>query len=478
MKAVSGSRLRVRVFFPLFICLAGSALPACAPPPAGAIGPDDGGAPVDALGASLAGHCAYADAASKTELCREYLGAGWTAALAGADCAFRQGTFTALSACSDPAILGRCVTDESSDRAARTLFLGAHPTQCVTAKRLCAVHLGGMFRPDPGCLDRLPADSFGGGLPVFEPPVRSCVDPKGGEPPGKGGNGQVCTWSAISASTEEGRHFADYGSCEKVFTQRPYYPVAANTPPDSPDPRLADAAYVKELDWVKAQIEASACVCCHSTRLAPRGHSQWYLEAPNNFMSSFFDSGLALGAGYRDSTAFGAYPPADNNGFDRVHSGFPSTDPARMTAFFVAELKSRGKSQADFMGAPAFGGPLVSERTYVPKACAGGEGIDAAGHVTWSGGAARYVYVLAKGAENPTVPPNLDLPTGTIWRVDVPFDGKPLHSGELRYGMTPIGTRQRFPVGGAPDPLVSGTEYYLYVLADVGIPVTRCLFTD
>jgi hypothetical protein len=30
---------------------------------------------------------------------------------------------------------------------------------------------------------------------------------------------------------------------------------------------------------------------------------------------------------------------------------------------------------------------------------------------------------------------------------------------------------------GAPAALAPGQTYYLYVLADIGIPLTRCLFT-
>ncbi|MCA9698471.1 MAG: hypothetical protein KC431_13155, partial [Myxococcales bacterium] len=91
---------------------------------------------------------------------------------------------------------------------------------------------------------------------------------------------------------------------------------------------------------------------------------------------------------------------------------------------------------------------------------------------------ARYIYVLEAGADNPIVPPNLDLPAGTLWRVDVPWDGgTPISSGEISYGSAPAGMMQRYPEGVAPDALVPGEEYYLYVTRDVAIPITRCLFT-
>jgi hypothetical protein len=194
-------------------------------------------------------------------------------------------------------------------------------------------------------------------------------------------------------------------------------------------------------------------------------------------MDSFYDSGLALGAGWVDSSAFGAFDPTDNNGFDRVHSGFPTTDPARMKAFFVAELAHRGKTQADFPNAPAFGGPLVDQQRFKPSACAKGEGVGSDGKLHWTGGPARYVWVLDAESANPTVPPNLDLPTGTLWRVDVPWEGVPVRDG-FTYGAAPAGATQRFPAQGAsPKALEPGKTYYLYVAADVGNPITRCTFT-
>ena len=441
---------------------------------------EDGSTKPDAgtVAAALTARCVYKNRSSVEE-CREYPGADWTAATAATDCAASQGTFTAGSACQPASTLGQCNVGDGTALARRAFVSGSDSHQCAIAKRDCVIYAGGQFLAADACAAALPTDSAAGGLSVFNPPSYRCVDPKAGAPAGKGPSGQVCTWSAISASTEEGRDFASYAECEKVVTQRPYYPVPANTPPADPDPRLHDAKYMTELNWVKSQIEASACVCCHSEKVAPRGHSQWYLEAPNNFMNSFFDSGLALGANYRDSSSFGAYAPADDNGFDRIHSGFPSTDPQRMVAFFVAELAHRGKTQADFAGAPPFGGPLVSERNYKPVACKNGEGVAGTGKVNWVGGPARYVYVMASGSENPVVPPNMDLPSGTIWRVDVPFDGKPMRTGEVSYGVVPEGVSQKYPVAGmgAAAALEVGKPYYLYVLADVGVPVTRCLFT-
>jgi len=113
---------------------------------------------------------------------------------------------------------------------------------------------------------------------------------------------------------------------------------------------------------------------------------------------------------------------------------------------------------------------------YQPTACAEGEKVAADNTITWTGGGARYVYVLEQGARNPGVPPNLDLPTGTIWRLDVAPDAKSVKTGALRYGDLPTGTSQAFPSNGAPSPLETGKTYYLYVLADIAQPITRCTF--
>ncbi len=205
------------------------------------------------------------------------------------------------------------------------------------------------------------------------------------------------------------------------------------------------------------------------------GPSNWYIDAPGNWVETFYNAGLALGAGWIDSTAFGAYPAAQNNGFARTTSGFPSTDPERMARFFQNELTHRGLTRESFAGARPFSGPIYDQLVYQPTDCTGSEGVARNGTITWSGGPARYVYVLEAGSANPGVPPNLDIPTGTVWRVDVPWTGEPIASG-ITYGAVPSGASQTFPRDAAPASLVDGRRYDLYVLQDVGIPITRCLF--
>ena len=98
------------------------------------------------------------------------------------------------------------------------------------------------------------------------------------------------------------------------------------------------------------------------------------------------------------------------------------------------------------------------------------------GTITWAGGDARYVYVLEADANPPGVPPNLDLPEGTVWRLDVDWTADPVASG-LTYGDTLPDTWQRWPEDGSAPELMAGETYYLYVLADIYLPLTRCLFT-
>lgn len=437
----------------------------------GAADGESGEAPVDA-----AGRCEYTNPFSQGEECRDYVGAGWTADAIENDCAEQMGTTTLDVACSDEGVLGRCILDGGTDLEVQIVFYGDDADACSLSQTGCETFGGGTFEPEGVCAGDDPTDSGGGGgvANPFIQPTLECRDPIEGEPPGDGPDGQVCTWQLISAATEEGRHYEDYADCNVVYTQRPYYPVDGNDL--TGDERMDDPAYTAELDWVREQIEATACVCCHSD-VAPGGSSNWTIDAPGNWVGTFDDTGLAFSAGWIDSTSFGAFPPEENNGFDRRY-GVPSTDPDRMRAFFLAELEHRGLVEEDFADDPAFGGPLYSQLVYEPSACEKGERVDRDGTIHWADSPARYVYVLEAGSDNPTVPPNLDLPEGTLWRADVPWDeDTTFESGVLEYGDTPGFASQRFPASGAPDSLVEGQEYYLYVLADVAIPLTRCLFT-
>lgn len=422
---------------------------------------------------SVFGHCVYKNRFSDRTECREYRGDRWDEAGASADCR-EWGAELEEGVCGYEDILGACVLGDP-ERVIRVVVPGSDSGDCRQQERGCEIFGGGIFVPGPVCGgDDLPDPVEGN---VFQWPVLECKQPLAGEPAGAGEGGDVCTWSMISGCTEPGRRFDDYASCDMVRTQRPYSAVPPPPPPVDPDPRLDDPAYAAELAWVTEQVSACACVCCHQTSITPDGAAIWDLEAPGNWMSTFTPYGLAFAGGFLDSSLLGAYPAAENNGFERAGTGLPTTDPARMAAFFAAELAFRGLSPDDFADAVPTPAPFYQQWIYEPGACEDGEGIAADLAIRWAGGSARYVYVLAADAPNPGVPPNLDLPEGTHWRVEVAWDSAPMASGSVRYGELPEGARQGFPAEGSPAALEPGATYYLYVLADIGVPITRCLFT-
>ena len=433
----------------------------------------------------VVGHCIYNNAFSGSQECKEYLG-NWTVDEATNDCKSNNSNIVIDQKCgiADDKRYGDCIfiIDKAKDKYARVELPGTDANRCASMIRGCQFFGGGSFVPTPLCggVPNDPTET----LPIFQQPEYICKEPRAGEPAGQSAGGKVCTWSAISGATEEGRDFEYYGNCDMVRTQRPYAPVPPAPTAKDEDPRMKDPAYVKENEWVKAQIRASACVCCHTTN-APRGPSNWFLESGPNWVNSFFPRGLAMGAGWINTMSFGAYPKEQNNGFSRTtpdnisHSAFPTTDEPRMRRFFEAELAYRGKTQKDFEGQVYGNNPLDTQLSYKPQDCTPAQRIDADGTIHWLGGEARYIHVMEEGTSSPGVPPNLDTPEGTLWRIDVDWkEGKPVASGSIKYGQLPAGLTQQFPRDGkAPTPLVSGKKYYLYVQKDIANPLTRCLTT-
>lgn len=439
--------------------------------------PEVSPAPPAEPAAVIAGHCVYMNPFSQREECKELHGAGWTRQAALDECK-AQSADLKEGACTYPETLGACVLKGEPERLVHLVFPGNDAASCSLMELGCEVFAGGAFEEAGICVgqtDPTPPDPVAG--TVFQPPELICRDPLPGEPLGESRGGQVCTWEMISGATEEGRHFDDYASCDRVYTQRPYYPAPSNGVDTKDDDRLNNPAYVAELQWVTEQVEATACVCCHKASITPDGPAMWDIEAPGNWVNTFSDYGLAFAGGVLDSSLLGAYPASENNGFDRATTGIPTTDPARMRAFFQAELDHRGVAKDAFADATPVPDFFYDQFIYEPSKCEGGEGVAADGTITWSGGRARYVYVLEAGSNNPGVPPNLDLPSGTRWRVDVPPSAQGIESGSLRYGEVPKGMTQAFPKEGAPAALDPAKTYYLYALADVAVPITRCLFT-
>lgn len=316
-----------------------------------------------------------------------------------------------------------------------------------------------------------PADAMAG---VFIPPFLDCraaADDK----PGEGPDGKVCTHVAISGCTESGRYFPDYADCGVVRTQRPFWVEAPAKEPSADDPRLKDPAFVSELAWMTAQLEASACTCCHDSRTNDGKTGQWDINHGPIWLDTLSDDGLALFIGLADSSALGAYPAADNHGFDRTQTGVPTNDTARMKAFLAKELERRGISQEQAAAVPPFGGPIYANESMPTEACQG-QGVDPAGKLQLGAAKVRYVYVMSDGARNPGVPPDQDLPDGTLWRLDVLASAAAI-GGELPYATTPPGTFQMLPEDQPAPALEQGTRYKLYALQDVGLPVINCSFT-
>jgi hypothetical protein len=307
---------------------------------------------------------------------------------------------------------------------------------------------------------------------VFIPPFVDCREPLDGVP-GNGPDGKVCSNVAISGCTEEGRYYPDYASCDVVLTQRPYAPLPPLTEPTpANDPRLDDAQYMGELGWAKEQIGASACTCCHDSRANPP--SQWDIAAEPIWLDTLSDTGLALFSGLADSATLGAFPATENFGFDRSYTGVPTTDGPRMRALMMAELERRGVTVEEAQAVPPFGGPIYVNYNAKPTRCTAAEGIDPAGVLHYPDDA-RYVYVLEDGTKNPGVPPNLDLPEGTLWRLDVLPSADALPAG-FRYGTTPAGSYQHTPAAEAAPQLYFGKTYHFVVIKYVGLTAVNCRF--
>jgi len=428
------------------------------------------------------GRCVYVNGFSDRSECKEYFGSSWTEEAIVDNCAAPvpgsdPGLFEPGLSCEREEILGECFVDPGTVEAATIVFPGIEGDSCSGLSMGCGF-AGGEFVPAAACGGEDPdfEPSPGGPSVPFTPFQQVCVDPIDGKPPGNGPDGQVCTWEAISGATEEGRKYADYAGCEPVLTQRPYWAVSveADTPDD--DPRYSDEEWLEEYEWATQQVESTACVCCHAAEHAPdTGPSDWHVDAAGIWTDTLDDDGLAVMAGWIDSRAFGAFSPEHNNGFSRLLTGIPTTNPARMQQFLVGELERRGLTRGDFSEEEPFGGPLADQLVFEPQECVSGNGVDADGLVTWSGGPVRYLYILEGDADSPGVPPKLDLPEGTVWKFDVPPQATPVSSGVV-YGEAPEQAFQSWPVKSVAAPLVPGQTYYLYALMDIALPLTRCLF--
>ncbi|MEM9860480.1 MAG: proteinase inhibitor [Myxococcota bacterium] len=461
--------------FPLICALVG--LLACG---------DDDGAPAGALDASIEaaadgvgvgtpffGRCDYTNAFAMSAECREYAGT-WTREQAEADCAavfLGASGELAEGPCATDMAVGRCIVGDTAADGYVTVSMG-DASACSGARTGCEGFAGGTFEPSDVCGSSCEASG-----PIGEPfvqPFVECRDAIDGEPAG-GTDGQVCTPTIISGSTEPGRRFADYADCSVVRRQRPYYAEAVEVENDPEDPRLGDESYMQELAWLREEAEASACICCHTTTETPEGAALWNTEAGDLWIDTLSNEALAMFAGFTDSGGFGFLPTEENNGFDRSQTGLPTTDRARLVAFMTRELERRGVSPEVAAELEPFAPFFRDLIEFVPEPCDDGLGIDEDGVLQWTGGGARYIYVLEADSASPGTPPNWDEPEGTLWLISVPPDAQAMSCGAA-YGELPDGAVQRIPASGSAPALVSGETYYLHVQRDVVQPITRCTF--
>jgi Synergist-CTERM protein sorting domain-containing protein len=420
--------------------------------------------------------CDYRNPFSSEVECKEYVGVDWTTESAQFDCetaiAGGAGTYVEGARCEVGLVLGTCTVTVNPGLEYLLQVGGDNSDQCSSAELACTSFVSGSFEPSGVCVAGTGEDEH----TVFIWPYQTCDLPIEGEDDGDGPDGTVCVWNLISGCTEEGRDFRDYGSCDVVFTNRPYYPVPSHDNAAEDDPRYTDDAYLTELEWVVEQTSSCACVCCHSG-IAPEGPAIWGIDSEPLWPVQMSDTAVGMFAGYIDSSALGAFPPDENNGFDRENTAMPSTDPERMVAFWLREMELRGLTEADMSDELPVGQSLLDQVTYELPDCSEGDGIDVDGLLRWeSEFTARYIYILEEGSMNPGLPPNFDDPAGVLWRVDVPYDGEPMTTG-VKYGVLPNTTTQEVPGNGeAPPELVQGQRYHLYVLYDVALPISRCVF--
>lgn len=287
--------------------------------------------------------CVYTNRFSDELTCQEYRGTGWTEGDVSADCA-EEGGAVAAGACADPATLGTCVIPAGDGRSIHVIATGDDTSLCSTQRQVCETFASGDFTPTAACEGKLDDPP-----PQPEEPTAQlvCAEPLPGEPTGQSEGGKVCTWESINGCTELGRNFADYASCEPIYPVRGYYP-APPAPETAPDPRMQDPAYAAEVAWVKAQVEACSCVCCHQGSVTPAGAAIWDTEFNGNFLNNFTPWGLAFMAGFVDSSIFGSRPAEENNGFSRDVTGMPTQDSERLLKFFTEELAHRGYTPDDF----------------------------------------------------------------------------------------------------------------------------------
>ena len=299
------------------------------------------------------------------------------------------------------------------------------------------------------------------------------------------GQEQVCIWQNAQGCAPAGLPFDSYGSCEVAMTTSARFYKFPGYKTETPTDVLEDPEWMKEAEWMRSELRACGCICCHdSTQGYEQGFATAFdVGAQGVWTDTFTDFGLLTASGHIDTTLLGgSFDPATNHGFDRNHTIFPTTDVPRMKAFFEGEIARRGLTEEQIQElidqVPYRFAGLYTNYTEETQPCGAGEGVAPDGTVHWAASSdARYVYVLEEGSANVADPPGLDNPEGMLWRLDVTYDGTPIPSGTLTYGVVPEDALQRRPEAGEAPALVEGTTYKLFVLRDFGpLRLANCSF--
>ena len=279
---------------------------------------------------------------------------------------------------------------------------------------------------------------------------------------------QFCVWENTTGTVPEGLQYTQVAECDKVFTQAPSWFVQPTQLFETDPSIMDDEAYKTESDWVRDQIRSSGCACCHSSASESGNTSGFDIDAPFAWTDTIKNHQLAQMTGlYEEHRNFGYLDPAENHGFSREDTMFPTTDPERMRAFFVSELERRNAPQEDYDEGERILQSFFSRLLEEPTECfSPWTGIED-GKIIWDGdGSVRQIYVLKDDAQTPGFPPLLDLPEGTVWALYVNPDGEPIASGDIGIGEIPEGTQQFIPADGTPPQLEEGATYRLFATPD------------
>jgi hypothetical protein len=319
-----------------------------------------------------------------------------------------------------------------------------------------------------------------------EPFVRAektCVDPATVDVPADAvlENGQLCFWDFFSGTVPEGMNFGDVSDCRNSFTQGPPWFAEPERVYESPNSLADDEAWATEAGWVAQQIRSSGCACCHASSSGSGNTSGFDVDAPGVWTDSMQSFQLPMSAGEQEyHRYFGRFEAADNHGFARIDTLWPSTDPERLRAFFLSEFERRdGDPNLDYQLSQnrfdALFGVVVQP---TPDCAEQFEGIDGDGVVYWNGDdEVRQVWVMEPDAETPAFPPTTDLPPGTLWAVYQDPAESPWASGTVTVGQTPAGATQQI-AGADAFQLVDGQTYKVYATVDVMVTkVINCTLT-